>query len=274
MINSKRIHLKDIYNLEGGELDIMALPYPFDGEVDALPWSRPAMIVVPGGGYQMVSEREADIVGTRYLSLGYQVFVLRYNYAPISHYPEPLLELASSVDYIRHHAKELHVDPERIFAVGFSAGGHLVGDLAAEWSLLKERHGFEGDAKINGIVLAYPVIYPEGHPLTFANCLGGKKLEDYPWLSLDTSVSKHNPPAFIWSTNEDTLVPCENSLKYALALRKAKIKFQLCVYPYGEHGLSTAEEEINERYYPQGSWESAKRWIDESDAFLRSLKSK
>ena len=82
---------------------------------------RPAVIICPGGAYRFKSDREAEMVAMRYLAAGVQAFVLQYSVAP-SRYPSALLELAASVAYVRSHAKEYFIDPEKIVIVGFSAG--------------------------------------------------------------------------------------------------------------------------------------------------------
>lgn len=92
----------------------------------------PAVVVVPGGGYDHVSPREGEPVALRLLAMGYQAFVLNYSVAPAV-YPLALQELARAVDTVRSHAAEYCVDPNRITVMGFSAGGHLVGLLGALW---------------------------------------------------------------------------------------------------------------------------------------------
>ena len=117
--------------LQGGELLCIAADYIFDGEVDSA-WKRPAVIVVPGGGYGMVSKREGEPVAHAFLAKGFQVFILTYRVGEEVRYPEQLCEIAAAVDYVKKHADEFSVNPQEVFAVGFSAGGHLVGNLCVE----------------------------------------------------------------------------------------------------------------------------------------------
>jgi acetyl esterase/lipase len=93
---------------------------------------RPAVIICPGGGYEHLSEREAEPVALRFLGGGFNAFVLKYRVAPWR-YPAQLCDLASAVSYVRAHADGLWTDRDRIAVLGFSAGGHLAGSLGVAW---------------------------------------------------------------------------------------------------------------------------------------------
>ena len=93
---------------------------------------RPAMLVIPGGGYGMVSQRESEPVATAYFAAGYNVFVLRYSVAP-AHYPTQLTEAGMAMLYLRREAAALNIDGAHVAAVGFSAGGHLCGCISLLW---------------------------------------------------------------------------------------------------------------------------------------------
>ena len=266
----KKIDLAKEYGLQGGELECICLDLPFDKQQA---WKRPAVIVVPGGGYAMCSRREAEVVALPFLARGFQAFILRYKTASDGVcYPEELLELASAFDYVRKNADQLFVNPEEVFAVGFSAGGHLVADLSCEHMLIEEKYGKPLDCKPTAVGLGYPVIYNEGHRGSFINLVKGLPEEEAARvksaLNLDERVTKDTSPAFIWSTFEDSCVPCENSLRYARALKAANVRFALHIYPFGEHGLSTADNEIAD-YYGAKAVEGARGWIDECCKFFR-----
>lgn len=82
----------------------------------------PAVVIVPGGGYDHVSPREGEPVALRLLAMGYQAFVLNYSVAPAV-YPLALQELARAVDTDRGHAAEFCVNPDRITVMGFRPAG-------------------------------------------------------------------------------------------------------------------------------------------------------
>lgn len=245
------VDLAKEYNRKGGTLSCLLADKPFD-VIDS-DWQRPAVIVVPGGAYQMVSKREGEPVALEFLSRGFHAFVLNYlvggeNGVP---YPEQLLELASAVDYVKKHAKEMQVNEKEIFVVGFSAGGHLTGNLAVEYATVSEKAGQELDCKPTAVGLAYPVISKiHGHQGSYNNLLYGyseeEKTQLMKKLNLDWAVTKDTPPAFIWATAEDTCVPADNALRFAMALGSKGVPYELHIYPKGWHGTSTGHLEINQ----------------------------
>ena len=230
------------YPVAGGILEGTAYSGVWDN--DTIAWARPAVIVVPGGGYGMVSKREGEPVAGHFLANGFQAFVLTYLVAGDGvSYPEQLIELASAVDYVKKHAAEFNVNPEEIFVVGFSAGGHLTANLAVDYQNVSSRAGVELDCKPTGVGLGYPVINKQGHMGSFINLLQGYTDEAKSVLegelALEKCVSPQTVPSFIWTTAEDACVDPLNSLDYASACSKHKVPFELHVYPQGGHGLST-----------------------------------
>lgn len=272
-MKSYKVSLKKEYGTEGGELECILGNDIYD--TGAAEWRRPAVIVVPGGGYWMVSKREGEPVAEAFLARGFQTFVLTYLCRPDGvRYPEQLTELAAAVDYVKKHAEEMSVNPDEIFVVGFSAGGHLAGDLAVEWDCVAQKTGLELDCRPTAVGLSYPVIsYDCGHTDSFENLLEGYTEEAKEVLrkelSLDSRVTESTAPAFIWTTAEDTCVPAENSMVFALALAKKKIPYELHVYPRGEHGSSVCNKEIN-----IGGKEFLRKnnaWLDNCASFFRQF---
>jgi acetyl esterase/lipase len=209
---------------------------------------RPVMLICPGGGYNHVSARENEQVAMQFLAKGYHAGVLTYSVASFS-YPTQLLELAKSVKWLRDHAKEYHINPEKVFVMGFSAGGHLTGSLAVHWDkdVIKENLGIENEyVKPNAVVLCYPVISGGefAHRGSFTILTGGDdSLLDF--LSLEKQVGAHVPPVFLWHTVTDGAVPVENSLLFSMALKKAQIPFEMHLYDRGKHGLSLCNKLSN-----------------------------
>ncbi len=264
------VALKKEYSfVQGGTLDCMVMDCPWDGNREA--WRRPAVIVVPGGGYGFVSKREGEPVATEFLAKGFQAFVLTYLVAPDARYPEQLLELGAAVDYVKSHAEELRVNPDEIFVVGFSAGGHLTGNLAIEYATLSKKAGRALDCKPTAVGLCYPVISKNhGHQGSYENLLQGYSEEEQTellkTLNLDEAVTKDTPPAFLWATAEDALVPADNALRYALALDRQGISYELHIYPRGEHGLSTASGEVGVEHPDR---DRVARWLSDCISYFK-----
>ena len=265
------VNLKNEYSfLEGGRLSALLMDYPWD-QGDAKAWKRPAVIVVPGGGYGYASKREGEPIASSFFAKGFQTFVLWYLVAPQVRYPEELLEVSAAVDYVRKHAEEFNVNPDEIFVVGFSAGGHLTGNLAVEHQNVSQKAGVVLDCKPTAVGLAYPVISKiHGHQGSYENLLNGytdeAKEELLKTLNLNEAVSEQTPPAFIWATMQDEAVPADNAMRYALALAEKGIPYELHVYPLGSHGLSTGTLEVNT---PSPALQKVSRWIDDCATFFR-----
>lgn len=179
-----------------------------------------------------------------YNAAGYHAFVVQYRVHPHLH-PLPLRDAARALRIVRSHAAEWGVKKDKIAVCGFSAGGHLAGSLSI---FFDETVGDHDDlshisARPDASILCYSVISCAefAHQGSFNQLLGEGALENERCaLSLELQVHEHVPPAFLWSTVEDTVVPVENTLAYAQALRRHNILHEMHVYPRGGHGMGLA----------------------------------
>ncbi len=233
---------------------------------------RPAVIICPGGGYCFTSDREAEPVALQMIANGISAFVLRYHVAPAK-YPTALFDLCESIKYIREHAKEWSIDPNKIFTIGFSAGGHLACCHALFWAhdwLSEKLKTTKEMIRPNGCILSYPVITSGeyAHKDSFIQLLGNQYEELKDDLSLEKRVNDQTPPMFLWHTYTDSTVPVENSLLLVMALRKHSIPTEFHMYPVGEHGLTLATKETmladGTGYQPECAG-----WIDLAIAWLK-----
>ncbi|MFU7515279.1 alpha/beta hydrolase [Clostridium sp. HCS.1] len=235
---------------------------------------RKTIIICPGGGYVGTSDREAEPIAFKLLSQGFNVIILRYSVNP-NRFPTSLLELSATINYVREMAGKWNVDIDKVITCGFSAGGHLVGSLGVLWNkdLISEALNINKEnIKPNGMILSYPVITSGefANKDSFDNLLGIDAIkEEREKLSLEKLVSKDTPETFLWHTFNDTVVPVENSLFFASALRKNNVPFELHIYPDGVHGLSLCD--VNTAYKDNSdlinkhveSWfELAVKWIN------------
>ncbi len=205
---------------------------------------RWAMLILPGGGYQMHSVPEAEPVALTFLGAGIQCFVLNYSLVPDT-YPQQLLEAAAAVAWIRAHGAEYGID--RVAVCGFSAGGHLAGCLANLWKqpFLAETLGVPSAClRPDAAILSYPVITYSPTNQSFSNLLGRPlTAEEQALLSLERSVTAENPPAFLWATVTDEMVPVQNTMDYAQALLQAGISVELHLFHRGPHVTSVGTRE-------------------------------
>lgn len=235
--------------VEGSGKDVCLETYILGDVMDgARNRKTPLVLICPGGGYAMTSNREAEPIALQFNSMGYQAAVLRYSCAPAV-YPTALREVAQSVKLIREHAEDWNVDAEKIIVMGFSAGGHLAASYGVFWNELWLTEKMQCDKQLlkpNGLVLCYPVISSKeeiAHQDSIKNLLGESYPEMKEQVSLEDKVGKHTPKTFLWHTFTDPVVPFWNSFRFAEALGKAGVPMEYHLYPQGGHGLSLANEQ-------------------------------
>lgn len=268
----KVIELKNYFDFLGddGKNPTLTLFLPYNMvEMNRQNQKRPCMLICPGGGYGMCSERESEPIALNLLSDGFNVFVLNYSVDP-HRFPSQIREVAASVEMIYSNAEEWNCDTSKIAIMGFSAGGHLAAHYSTMFDCKEVREVFPESKCVNASVLCYPVIsadFSKTHQGSFFNLLGHKPDKDEEkYFSCERNVKETTPPAFIWHTAEDGCVPVANSLIYAKALTDNKVPVELHIYPFGGHGLSTCDEQtcdnMNEIIAYNNVWiDSMKNWL-------------
>ena len=203
---------------------------------------KPAMLVIPGGGYGCVChDWEGTPIAERFEMLGFRTFILRYRVAP-HRFPEPQQDALRAMKLIRGNAEAWKVFPDNIAAVGFSAGGHLAGSLG---TLARDIEAKDGDAfdavdpVPNALILAYAVVTggEKAHRGSVDNLMGDSSPEHVELFSLERHVDEKTPPTYIWATQDDRLVPVENSISYSLAMHRAGRLCELHLFSHGAHGI-------------------------------------
>ena len=270
----KKLQLKDYFEFlgENGANPTLDVYLP-DEVMNRADFKRPSMLICPGGGYSMCSPREAEPIALHFLPEGFNVFVLWYTCAPAK-FPTQICEVAAAMELIYKNAKEWYCDTEKISVIGFSAGGHLAAHYSTSFDCAEVREIFPESKAPAASVLCYPVISAvEGkcHIGSFERLVGNYPLNDEQMkrFSLENAVKENTPPAFIWHTASDTIVPVYSSLVYANALSEYKIPFELRIFPEGQHGVATCDEKTLDdfkRCYPYD-----KVWIKEAIDWLKYM---
>ncbi len=204
-----------------------------------------SVVICPGGGYGfLATEHEGRQVAEWLNSIGVAGVMLKYRLAPKYKHPAPLSDAQRAIRTVRSKAKEWGLDPKRVGIMGFSAGGHLASSASthfvdADATPADPVNAFSSRPDLS--ILVYPVISFEAeytHGGSRDNLLGKDAPKDLIHsMSSETQVNENTPPAFLAHTLADTAVPVENSVSYAMALRKAKVPFELHVFEKGQHGL-------------------------------------
>lgn len=203
-----------------------------------------AVIINPGGGYTRLSTEREGVQYANWLStLGVTSFVLKYRMVEFGH-PAPLQDVLRAVRIVRSRAAEFKINPDRIGAMGSSAGGHL---SASAGTLFEHPAGKTGapldavSARPDFLILLYPVITmdePAVHAGSRHALLGAHPAPELRQLmSLEKQVTAATPPTLLIHTQEDKSVPVENSLLFFSALTRAGVPAELYVFEHGEHGM-------------------------------------
>ncbi len=266
-------HLKDIFPFlaENGCDPILTTYLPdITEEMKITEQSQPGLLILPGGGYSSVSPREGEPVALNFLNKGYRVFVLKYSVKPHP-FPTAIREVAAAIEFIHANAAQWDVDDQRIAIMGFSAGGHLAGHYSNCYDCQEVRAVFPDSKPVNAAILCYPVITCDPshrHSGSFINLSGHLEPtpEDIQKFSLNNLVSDKTPPTFLWHTRTDDTVPVMNTLLYAQALAQQGTPFAVHIYPFGDHGLSTADKLTCRSLSSQVA--IVHDWMDEASAWL------
>jgi acetyl esterase/lipase len=228
--------------------------WPTDGKANGA-----TMIVCPGGGYGILSGYEGRDYALWLNQQGITCFVLNYRLGGSGgyHHPAMLQDVTRAVRLVRSNAREWKLDPARVGIIGSSAGGHLASTLLTRFDSGNPRAA-DPVERVNSrpdlAVLCYPVITmgalsEKGSREKLLGKNPSPELVNE--LSSELHVTTNTPPCFIWSTFADTLVPMENSLLFAEALRKAHVPFDLHIYQQGKHGLGLGKSSMNPvRHHP------------------------
>jgi acetyl esterase/lipase len=202
-----------------------------------------ALVICPGGGYGGLAPHEGKEYALWLRDQGVACFVLKYRLGSAGYrHPIMLEDVSRAVRLVRANAAAWKLDPKHIGIMGSSAGGHLASTLMTHFEAgdTNATDPIERESSRPDIgILCYPVITmgDKTHAGSRNNLLGtNAPPELVQLLSNELHVTKDTPPCFIFHTVEDAVVPVENSLEFAAALRRAGVPFDLHIYQKGLHG--------------------------------------
>lgn len=201
--------------------------------------ARPAILILPGGGDEYHSEREAEEIAYPFLAAGYQAFVLRYSVAAFRQWPNKLNDYDQAMELIYDKAKEWNIISDKIAVIGFSAGGYLAACAATI-----ARH------RPNAVILGYAALEREA-------------------ISPDQPVpteyiDKKTPPCFLACARDDCMVSPKNVLNFEMALLQNGISYESHTYAYGGHGFGTGKISSLE----QSACGRINRWLSDAVEWL------
>ncbi len=244
-----------------------AAPETFTAEGDIEHVSRPTMtvysptgkntgvavIVIPGGGYQILS---IDLEGTEVCdwltSIGITAVLLKYRVPSATLYPakgsiQSLEDTQRTLGLVRYRAAEWQIDPHKIGVLGFSAGGHLAAAASTRFEHRLYRPVDAADKVSCRPDFAMP-IYP-GHLW-----IDRERFQ----LNPDIRVINKTPPTFLLQNEDDRVDPVEHSLVYYLALKKAGVPVEMHLYGQGGHAFGLRPSKL-----PVSKWPRlAETWLE------------
>ena len=241
-------------------------------------YTRNAILILPGGTYGTLSKREGEPIAQAFIPYGYNAFVLNYSVGRKRPFPVQLIEVSRAIKHIKDNAKQYHINPDRVFVLGFSAGGHLAASLGTMWDLKKIYEEIDmpyGYNRPTGMMLIYSVI--NGYE-TFANqatfcnllCTDNPKLDDLYTCSVDKNIKQNTVPAFLVHTSNDEMVNVKNSLAMANALEEKGHKFELHIYPDGPHGMALGNA-ITECGNSRWNNIAVSKWVEQAVLWAKNI---
>ena len=240
---------------------------------------RPAILVFRGGGYSSSSGSGA---GSAEWAADHGMVGIEVEYGTSgthAYFPQNYADAARSVRLVRQHAAEWNIDPKRIAVMGYSAGGHLASLLSTRperWKIPEDDLAGKISARPDVVILAYPLIsFVERYsPGAFAGSVenffgsGSNTESRRRELSNELHVDHAHPPVFLWTTQDDGLVPYTHAQLFAEACRRAGVPVEFKLYPHGPHGMGLARNQDGE----VGHWtELLLDWLAEQGFTSRQM---
>lgn len=230
---------------QGGTADLkLDLAMPAEGE-----GPFPAIVCIHGGGWRHGDRKELTKTIEALARRGYVAVSVGYRLAPAAHFPAQIEDCKAAVRWLRANAGRYHVNPDRIGALGFSAGAHL----ACLVGVTRKEDGLEGAGGNPGPSSAVQAVVSFFGPTDFTNRTWDDQLEKailepvvgatfadrpdlYRRMSPVTYVTKDAPPFLFFHGIEDKLVTVRHSRALAEKLKAAGVEARVVELEGEAHG--------------------------------------
>ena len=205
-----------------------------------------SVVVFPGGAYAGLT---FDFEGTQqanyFIDHGVAAFVVKYRIPDdrtmVDKSMGPLQDAQQAMRFARLHAAQWNLDPGRIGAIGYSAGGHVASTLATHFDKSYVDNPEHVDLRPDFLMLVYPVISMEAnitHMDSRRALLGNEPSESQVrFFSNELHVTKDTPPTLLLHAADDRLVDVDNSIVFFEALRHAGVPVEARLFQKGQHGF-------------------------------------
>lgn len=226
-----------------------------------------AVVICPGGGYiRLAADKEGHDVALWLNNQGISAFVLKYRLPSDKIMKDksigPLQDVQEAVRLVRRNAAKWHLKTNKIGVMGFSAGGHVASSAATHFNDTVYQSKDTTSARPDFSLLIYPVISMNSkitHKGSHDNLIGEHpSAELTKRFSNELQVTDQTPPAFLVHAFDDGTVPVENSINYALALKKNHVPCELHIYQQGGHGFGLA---ANSKGTESGWPDACLKWL-------------
>ena len=204
------------------------------------------VVIFPGGSYAgLTFEFEGTQQANFFVDHGVAALVVKYRIPDdrtmIDKSMGPLQDAQQAMRFARQHAAEWNLDPKRIGAIGFSAGGHLASTLATHFDRSYVDNPDHVDLRPDFLVLVYPVISMDAkitHMDSRKALLGADPSDaQIRFFSNELHVTPDTPPTLILHAADDRLVDVENSIVFFESLRHAGVPVEARLFQKGQHGF-------------------------------------
>ncbi len=214
------------------------------------------VIICPGGGYGVVAiGHEGDKIAEALNKIGVAAFVLKYRLPSdeimLNKSYGPLQDVQQAMYLVRKNAGKWNLKTQQIGIMGFSAGGHLASSLSVHYNDVKiSDQGLS--LRPDFSILIYPVIsfVDMPHSGSANNLLGKSQTQEMlAYFSSEKNVTENTPPAFLVHAVDDKVVAVQNSITYAQALIRNKVKAEVHLYQSGGHGFGLTNKTTVDNWF-------------------------